>query len=81
MKYQYCVVEVSDVAWQEIMDSDEEDEANQHMNRWGSRGWELVCVVPKMDNGTSVGYGIVFKKQIPQDTGPEPCPRSDKGTK
>jgi len=62
MKYQYCVVEVSDVAWQEIMDSDEEDECNQHLNHWGQRGWEIVCVVPKMDNGTSTGYGIVFKK-------------------
>jgi hypothetical protein len=62
MKYEYCVVEVSDVAWQEIMDSDEEDECNQHLNHWGMRGWEIVCVVPKMDNGTTVGYGIVFKK-------------------
>ena len=69
MKYKYYVVEVSDVGWQEIMDSDEEDEANQHLNLWGARGWEIACVVPRLENGTTTGYGIVFKKQIREDSG------------
>jgi hypothetical protein len=64
MRYQYNVVEVSDVAWQEIMDSDEEDVALQHLNHWGNQGWEVVCVVPKMEKGTTVGYGIVFKREV-----------------
>lgn len=67
MRYQYCVEEVSDIAWQEIMDSDIEDAANQHLNHWGDQGWEIACVVPKLENGTTVGYGIVFKKAINED--------------
>ena len=70
MKYQYCVVEVSETSWEEIMASDELDEANQHLNHWGRRGWELVCVVPRLENGTTVGYGIVFKKAY--EDGEEP---------
>jgi len=73
MRYQYCVQEVSDIAWQEIMDSDEADEANQHLNRWGMRGWEIACVVPKIENGTTTGYGIVFKKPIPEGSETETC--------
>jgi hypothetical protein len=74
MRYEYCVVEVSDIAWQEIMDSDEVDEANQHLNHWGRRGWEIVCVVPKMEKGSTVGYGIVFKKELADDENPTGCP-------
>ena len=71
MRYQYCVQEVSDVAWKEIMDSDEMDEAYQHLNHWGERGWEIACVVPRLEKGTTVGYGIVFKRALEEDTKPE----------
>jgi hypothetical protein len=74
MRFQYCVLEVSDTNWQEIMDSDEGDEANQHLNHWGAKGWEMVTVVPKMLKGTTVSYAIVFKKPLAQgETGPEGC--------
>jgi hypothetical protein len=62
MKISYNVVEVSMTSWQEIMDSDEADVSLQHLNHWGEKGWELVCVVPKMENGTTTGYGLVFRK-------------------
>ncbi len=64
MKFQYNVVEVSLVGWQTILDSDDEDVSLQHLNHWGDKGWELVTIVPKMENGTTTGYGIVFKKPI-----------------
>jgi len=64
MGFQYCVVEVTTDAWKEIMDSDVDDEGNQHLNHWGKKGWEIQCVVPRLENGTTVGYGIVFKKNI-----------------
>ena len=63
MKFRYCVLEVSTTGWQEIMDSDDGDETNQHLNHWGMKGWEISCVVPRLENGTTVGYGIVFKKE------------------
>ena len=64
MKHNYNVVEVSITAWQEIMDSDEGDVSLQHLNHWGEKGWELVCVVPKLENGSTTGYGLVFKKPL-----------------
>jgi hypothetical protein len=64
MRFQYCVLEVSDTNWQEIMDSDEQYESNQHLNHWGGKGWEIVTVVPRMLKGTTVGYAIVFKKAL-----------------
>jgi hypothetical protein len=73
MRYEYCVQEVSDVAWQEIMDSDELDPANQHLNKWGKQGWQVVCVVPKLESGSTVGYGIVFKREIADDAEPKGC--------
>ncbi len=73
MHYEYCVQEVSGVAWQMIMDSDDIDIANQHLNKWGKEGWEVACVVPKLENGTTVGYGIVFKREIPDDQEPMGC--------
>jgi hypothetical protein len=77
MRYQYCVLEISDTNWQEIMDSDDADEANQHLNLWGAKGWEMVTVVPRMVKGTTVGYAVVFKKALADDNrGPEPCPKS-----
>jgi len=77
MRYQYCVLEISDTNWQEILDSDDTDEANQHLNLWGAKGWEMVTVVPRMVKGTTVGYAVVFKKALAEgDQGPEPCPKS-----
>ena len=64
MRYQYNVVEVSDVGWKAIMDSDDQDVAMQHLNHWGKEGWEMVCVVPRVENGTTMGYGIVFKREL-----------------
>ena len=77
MRYQYCVLEVSDTNWQEIMDSDNEFEANQHLNQWGAKGWEIVTVVPRLAKGTTVGYAVVFKKEVPDsEEFPESCPKS-----
>ncbi len=64
MQYQYYVLEVSIANWQEIMDSDEEDEANQHLNHWGEKGWDIDCIVPKLENGTTISYGIVFRREL-----------------
>ena len=76
MRYQFCVLEVSDTNWQEIMDSDEQDETNQYLNHWGARGWEIVTVVPRLSKGTTIGYAVLFKKEYP-DEGPmdDACPR------
>ncbi len=74
MRYQYCVVEVSENSWHEIMDSDEEDVKNQHLNHWGDMGWDLVQVVPKLENGSTTCYGIVFKREIPEGQDKVDCP-------
>ena len=67
MKFKYHVVEVSASSWQEIMDSDTEDVSYQHLNHWGEQGWELVCVVPKLVDGSTTGYGLAFKKESQGD--------------
>ena len=64
MRWHYNVIEVSDTNWQEIMDSDVDDINLQHLNKWGDGGWELVCIVPRIKDGDTVGYGIVFKKRV-----------------
>jgi hypothetical protein len=78
VRYQYCVLEVSDTNWQEIMDSDNDCESNQHLNHWGDQGWEIAAVVPRLIKGTTVGYAVVFKKELPEtDSGKssESCPK------
>ena len=62
MRFQYCVIEVSVSSWQEIMDSDDMETGQQHLNKWGDKGWELITVVPQMENGTTSGYALVFKR-------------------
>ncbi|HEX9744655.1 MAG TPA: DUF4177 domain-containing protein [bacterium] len=64
MTFEYQIVEVSTSSWQEIMDSDDADLKFQHLNKFGKDGWELDCVVPKLENGTTVGYGMVFKRLV-----------------
>lgn len=63
MKFQYLVEEVSVTNWQEIMDSDDVDTGYQHLNKWGAEGWEIICIVPKLEKGATVSYGVVFKRQ------------------
>jgi hypothetical protein len=76
MRYQYCVLEISDTNWQEIMNSDDENEPNQHLNHWGAKGWEIVTVVPRQIKGTTVGYAVVFKKALKEGEELGECPKT-----
>jgi hypothetical protein len=76
MRYQYCVLEISDTNWQEIMDSDDELEPNQHLNLWGAKGWEIVTIVPRVLKGTTTGYAVVFKKHLSDDEEAGECPKT-----
>ena len=71
MKWQYKIVYVNA---KKFTSTGLPDDLNEHFNRFGQEGWELVKVEPKLDGGfiffgfgwihQTVGYVAFFKKAV-----------------